>query len=181
MENFKLYIISGKARHGKTTIAKMISDKYKTMDKKCINTSYAKYIRMYATELTEWDGNMDTKPRTFLQNIGALLRSEVSPTFFIDRMKDDINLYKRFVDIITIDDARMPKEIDTFTGLYPNNVVTIKVIRPNFDSDLTPEQKSNITEVSLDNYDKYDYTIENDGSLDDLRNKIDSLIERIEK
>lgn len=181
MDKRKLFIISGKARHGKTTIAKFIDEEYLGKNKKVLRTSYAKYVKMYAEEITNWDGSDDDKPRTLLQNLGTLIRNDLEmPMFFVNRIEEDLKIYRNFVDVVTIDDARLPIEIDYFKENYDGVVYSILVSRPGFENDLTEIERSNITEIALDKYEKYDYTIVNDGSLEDLRNKIKELIERIE-
>lgn len=177
MEHFKLFIISGKARHGKTTLANMIKEYYKEKSEDSIITSYAKYIKMYAREITDWDGNEETKPRELLQALGILIRTHLNiPNILIDRIREDIKLYEIFFKYIIIDDARLPEEIDYFKRIYPNNVVTIHIERPNYINDLSEEENMHYTEQMLDNYADYDYTIINDGTLDNLKEKVRKLL-----
>ena len=42
----------------------------------------------------------------------------------------------------------------------------------NFDNGLTEEQKRHVSETEMSTFPEYDYIIINDGSLDDLREKI---------
>ena len=44
---------------------------------------------------------------------------------------------------------------------------------------MTEEQKKHPTEVDLDDYDKYDYKILNDGSISDLENKISDILKEV--
>ena len=57
-----------------------------------------------------------------------------------------------------------------------DNVVNILINRPHFDNDLTSNEKKHITERALVNYDNYDLIIENDGSLIDLKEKIQKVL-----
>ena len=79
-----------------------------------------------------------------------------------------------------VDDVRLPIEMDYYLERYPERIKTIHIIRPDFENDLTGKQRQHVTEIGLDNYDKYDYTIMNDGTLDDLREKVCALIEGID-
>ena len=56
----------------------------------------------------------------------------------------------------------------------------LNVIRPDFDNGLSLEEKEDITERELDDYKNYDYTIMNNGSLDELRSKVTSILEGLD-
>ena len=182
-ENLTIYLISGRARHGKTTTANMIKDYYKDKGMKSLVTSYAKYIKMYAQELSDWDGSEETKPRDLLQNLGTeIIREKLGKNeLFVRRIDDDLDVYNEYVQAVMIDDVRLPIEMDYFKERYPSRIKTIHIIRPNFETELNAKQQSHKTEVGLDNYGSYDYTIMNDGTLDDLRNKVYELIGEIQR
>lgn len=60
------------------------------------------------------------------------------------------------------------------------NVIKIKVVRPNAKTNLTEAQKRHESEIDLDNYNNYDYIITNDGTLEELKEKVQKIIEVIE-
>ena len=174
----KIYIISGKARHGKDTTAMFIKKAYS--DKKVINLAYGNYIKEFAMKISDWDGSDETKPRELLQTLGTdIIRNKIDKDFFVKRLCDDIKVYMNFFDIITISDARFVNEIDVPKKLF-DNVITIKVVRGNFETDLTNMQQMHASEVSLDNYNDYDFVIENDGTLSDLENKVLEVVKKVE-
>lgn len=171
----KIFIVAGKARHGKDTVASMIRDFY--ADKKCINLSYGSYIKDYAMKISDWDGSDETKPRELLQHLGTeVIRNNIDENFFIKRLCDDIRVYSYYFDVITISDARFPDEIDIPRKTF-SDVCVMKVVRSNFDSPLSEEQLKHRTETALDGYSNFDYVIENDGSLDDLRDKVKVILD----
>ena len=45
--------------------------------------------------------------------------------------------------------------------------------------ELNLSQKNHISETILDNYDKFDYVIDNSGTLEDLENKAKEILEKI--
>ncbi len=181
-ENLAIVLISGKAKHGKTTFANMLKEEHALIGRKAVATSYAKYLKLYAKELTDWDGTNDSKPRKFLQDLGTEIRVSLKkPEFFVKRLDDDIDVYSRYVSAVIIDDARLPLEIEYFKNKYPNQVKTIKIVRPNFANNLNELEQTHETENKLDNYETFDYNIINDGTLEDLRTKAHDLLERIEK
>ena len=57
------------------------------------------------------------------------------------------------------------------------NVITIRINRDNIDNNLTENQKNHITETALDNYNNFDYIIENNKDYDTLKNKVIKILE----
>ena len=76
---------------------------------------------------------------------------------------DDIKVYSYFYDVIIITDARLIDEIETVKDNF--ECITIRV-QNSLDNKLTYEQKNHITETNLDEYDKFDYIIENNEELE---------------
>ena len=174
----RLYIISGKARHGKDTTALAIKKAYQ--NKRVINLSYGSYIKEFAQKISDWDGTEETKPRELLQTLGTdVIRNKIDKEFFVKRLCDDIKVYSYYFDIITISDARFPNEIETPKRLF-DNVITIKVIRDGFESPLTSDERMHLTETALDDYDDFDYIIRNDGTISDLEEKVSKIVEKVE-
>ena len=68
-----------------------------------------------------------------------------------------------------IPDCRYKNEAFGFLDFDYKN---IRIERPNFDNGLTPEQKSHISEIEMNTFSEYDEIIINNGSLDDLREKV---------
>lgn len=179
----KIYLISGKARNGKDTIGNYIVDYYLKNNKKIIKTAYGKYIKMYTQELTSWDGKEETKDlyRDFFQSIGTqLIRQKMhKEDFFVRRMVEDIEVYQNFVDAVVISDVRFPIEINYLKEKFAN-IYSIRVIRPNFASELNEKQLKHETEISLTDEDNYDYRLINT-TLDKLKSDVEALLEGIEK
>lgn len=183
LENKKnyIYLICGKARHGKTTSGNMIHEIYEKQNMKVANTLIALYLKSYAKQFFGWDGSEETKPRDLLQELGTdIIRKKLNkPKFFINRTIEDIEILSNFFEAIIIDDVRFPEEIEDIKAKYPNTI-SIKINRPNFESELNAKQQMHATEVALNNYDKYDYVIENDGTLENLNKKIEEIIKKVD-
>lgn len=179
-KNPLIYLISGKARHGKDTTASIIKEYYEEKGNKVIILQYSSYIKEYAKKISNWDGSEETKPRQLLQQLGTdVIRKKIDSLFFVDAMLKDFKVYSYFFDVIIVSDVRAPEEID-----YPKNnfknVNVFNVRRVNFDDGLTEEQRNHYTEIALDNYNKFDYIVMNDGNIDDLKNKVNKILEGIE-
>ncbi len=158
----KLYLVSGKARHGKDTFSGYLKNAYENNGKKVIVTQLSKYIKYYAREMTGWNLTEEDKPRELLQVLGTdIIREKLGKeTLFIDRMKDDIEIFSCFYDAIIISDVRFKLEIDRLRESFPD-LIAINIFRPDFDNGLTEEQKKHKTEIDLDDYDKFDLRVIN--------------------
>lgn len=175
----KIYLVAGKSGSGKGEVAKIIKEYYLSIGKKAIITEFSKYVKMYAKEIIEWDGN-EPKPRKFLQDLGVTIRENMDmPLFFVNRMIEDIKVYKLYYDVIIIDDVRLPIEIDELKKAF-NNVYSMYVINQFEPSKLTLEEQMHITETALENYSNFDVTIVND-NIEKLDNRVIDFIEGVEK
>lgn len=176
----KIFIICGKARHGKDTIGGFIKDYYDKKNQKGLRLAYGDYIKNYAKAISGWDGNEETKPRELLQKLGTdIIRNDLGSMFFVEKMCDDIKVYSYFMDYLYISDGRFHEEVDTPRDVF-DNVIVIRVNRKNFVSPLTIEQQNHLTETALDDYDNYDYVIDNSGTLDELKDKVFKILEEVE-
>lgn len=168
-KNPKIYIIGGKAKHGKDTFSAYLKSEYERHNKKVIVTQLAKYIKYYAREMTGWDLSEESKPREFLQQLGTnVIRQQLKKDdLFINRMIDDIEIFSYFYDAIIISDVRLKKEINDLKKSYPDLIV-LHINRPDFDNGLTSEQKTHPTEIDLDDFNDFDIEITNT-TLDKLK------------
>lgn len=171
----EIYLVAGKAGSGKSEVSRIIKEYYESNNKKVIITEFSKYLKMYAKEILNWDGN-EPKPRKFLQETGVTIRENMDlPLFFIKRIMDDIKLYELYFDVVVISDVRLPEEIEEFKKNY-NNVHSIYVINQFEPSKLTIEEQMHPTETALEDYDNFDLTIAND-NINALDDKVVRFIE----
>lgn len=170
----RIFLIAGKAGSGKAEIARYIKEYYIYKLEESVITEYSKYIKMFAKELTDWDGQNGNKPRRYLQLTGAELRN-MDPNYFTKRMIEDINFYKNHVQNVIIDDVRMPNELKAIYDSY-DNVYSIYVINQFSTSKLSIEEQSDITETALENYEDFDLTLINDDE-NTLKDKVFKFLE----
>lgn len=172
----KIYLIAGKAGSGKSEIARYIKEYYIYQKQETAITEYSKYIKLFAKEITGWDGNGANKARDFLQGLGSYVRNELGePKLFTRRMLEDFDIYSNYVDVVVVSDVRYPIEIDEIKKEYPD-AVSILVINQFGQSKLTLEQQMHPSELALEDYDNFNYTIANDDSKT-LRDKIFKILE----
>ena len=175
----KIIILSGKARTGKDTSGLYFKEYYESKGFKVKLLAYASYIKMYAKEIIDWDGTDETKPRSFLQELGTeIIRERIDKLFFVNRIIEDIKVYSFFFDVIVITDARVEEEIVNLKRCF-KDVVSINVERPGFVNELNTNEQKHLTEVGLDRFEGYDYILVNDSSLDELRNKVNNIGDEI--
>ena len=173
--NPKIYMISGKAGTGKNTISSIIKEFY---GDNAIEISFSYYIKDYAKRISNWDGSEDTKPRELLQQLGIeLVRNNIDPMFFINRTLQDIKVFSYFYDVIIISGGRLVEELETIKKNYPNSI-SIGVISNN-ENKLTESEKNHFTEVALDNYNNYDYVINNNDSIEVLKNDVLNILKEV--
>ena len=85
-------------------------------------------------------------------------------------MKEDLNIYSNYADVVIISDVRMPKEI---IKMKKYNPLKIKVVSDEV-NDLTKEEQNHYTEHALDNFKNFDYVI----NKDEIFKVSDEIIER---
>lgn len=176
----KIILFGGKANSGKDSTAAYLGNYYRSRGLDVVNIQISYYIKMYAKEIAKWDGDNETKPRQLLQDLGTeLIRKQIDEYFFIKRILQDIDIYSRYFDIITISDGRLPEEFASIKVAYPETV-TVHIVRPDYNSRLTSKQKTHVTEALVDEI-EYDYDVINDGTLEDLEKKAIELGQIIEK
>lgn len=176
MKKMRIFLIAGKAGSGKGEVAKIIKEYYIYKLEKCVITEYSKPLKKFAQELTDWDGNPNTKPRKYLQDLGDQIR-KIDNKYFINTMLDDLKIYETLVDNVVISDVRMPDEIEDIKLNY-DNVYSICVENQFGASKLSVEEQAHITETALEDYAEFDYILAND-SYDNLKDKVFKFLEGI--
>lgn len=158
----KIILIGGKARNGKDTFGSFMKEYLESKGKKVCIMQISKYIKHFAIDYFGWDGREETKPRELLQELGTgVIREKMGKHyFFVTRLVEDMEVLDNFYDIALVTDVRLPLEYEFVKEKYPD-AIRIHIHRVDFENDLTGKQQKHITETALDNYDGYDYDIEN--------------------
>lgn len=168
--NPKIIIISGKASSGKSLSANIIKENTNNT----ILLAYADYLKMYAKNISGWDGSEDTKPRELLQQLGVeLIKNNINENMLINRIIEDIKVYSYFYDYIVITDARFPNEIESIKKEF-DNVISVRINRNIYSLDKKYQNHS--TETGMDEYNNYDYVIDNNNDLKALEIKVMEVV-----
>ena len=169
----KIFLISGKAGSGKNEVASIIKEQLGST----VITAFSKYIKLYALEFTDWDGRDITKPRAFLQGMGDKLRS-IDENFLLDRLLQDFKVYKSDFENVIISDVRLPHEIEYIKEKCKEDVYSIRVNSIKNKRNLNESEKEHHTELDLDNYEKFDFIIENNFD-ESLKEDVKKVLEEI--
>ena len=170
----KIILIGGKARSGKDTTADFVIESLKEKGLNPCRLQLSSYIKYYAMKYFGWDGEEETKPRDLLNKLATeIIREKIDPEFHIKRLIEDIKVLSYFFDCFIVSDIRFPLEIEKVKENF-DNVTTIKLIRES--DELDSSQKAHVSETALDDYDGFDHIINNSGTLEDLKNKVNEII-----
>lgn len=104
-------------------------------------------------------------PRSILQLLGTEAgRSIIHPNIWINSLFSD---YKDCTSNWIITDTRFPNEADSIKN---RDGILIRINRENNNTD------THLSETSLDNYENWDYTINNNRTIQDLINKVEDIL-----
>ncbi len=174
----RIFLVAGKAGSGKGEVAKYIKEYYIYKLETCLITQYSKYLKKFAMELTDWDGNDNTKPRTYLQELGDKIRS-IDSKYFVNNMLNDLKIYETLCNNIVISDVRLPEEIEDIKLNY-DNVYAIYVENQFSASKLSLKEQMHRTETALEDYNDFDYVLPND-TMESLKDKVFKYLEGLDK
>ena len=161
----KIYITSGVGRSGKDTFCEFVSKYIPTY-----KYSIADLSKEAATILG-WDGGKTEKDRRFLSDI-IDLATEYNDSPFQDVVSivTDFKSNKIETDVLFVD-MRRPKDIARAVETFDAETVLLRNPR-------VKPIETNHADANVENY-KYDYIIENDGTLEQLENVAEFFVREI--
>lgn len=174
----QILLFSGKAQAGKTATALIVKEKLESMGKNVLKISYGDLVKYVCKQYFGWNGQKDEKGRTMLQYIGTDIIRHRKPDYWVNFVKEFVKLFEDEFDYVVVDDSRFLNEMVSWIK-DGWDVVTVRVIRENFISNLTTEQLNHPSETDLDNFD-FDYYIISDNGLDKLIVEVDKFMEYLE-
>lgn len=165
----KVICISAHARHGKDQSAEFLKEIFEASGKTVLITHYADLLKYICKTFFGWNGEKDNHGRSMLQRVGTDIIGTQKPDFWVDFLIDILHFFEDDWDIVLIPDCRFPIEVSKMKHNFDTKLLRIE--RPNFDNGLSVEQKNHASETALDNY-EYDAVIQNNGTLEELRDKL---------
>ena len=175
--------VSAKARHGKDTFADAFKKVAEEQKYRVLTIHYADILKYVCKEYFRWDGKKDEVGRHILQYVGTDLCRKNHPDVWVNCVIELVKGLQTEYEFVIIPDTRFPNEINAWENTDFFNF-TIRINRVNedgteFDNGLTPEAKSHLSEIALDDY-GFNYTVENK-DIGDLEVAAQAILEDILK
>ena len=176
----KLILISAKLQHGKDTTAELLKIELENNGKRVLIAHYADLLKYICKTFFNWDGIKDEKGRSILQYVGTDVIRHQCIDYWVKFMMEFLFMFRKEWDYVLIPDTRFPNEIEYANSSWigEENVFTVRINRPKFNSGATQEQLNHPSECALDGY-EFDYYIENNGTLEDLQTKCENLVDKL--
>lgn len=171
-----MYIIgfTGKMGSGKTTAARMLSERsgFPIL-------SFATPIKEVAKSCFDWDGKKDSRGRRLLQVIGTEAGREYCSDIWIQKLWEKILELKATdpaIKAVIIDDVRFNNEA-LFVNRYGYVFEIVRPVKVSFWEKLRGffnRTSNHSSEAGLDKS-YIEWTVDNSGSIDNLRDKITAI------
>lgn len=170
----KVVIVNGRPGAGKTTFEDICQA---LMGPFCRSRSTIDQIKEIAKR-ARWNGEKTPEARKFLSDLKALCRDYNDLPF--QDIKRTLRLFESDLRIYGVEnhsaillvDSREPEEIQRFKDEM--NAITVLIRRAAIEN----EETSNQSDAGVFNF-NYDYTIDNNGSIDDLKNEAENFLKLI--
>ena len=171
----EVILISGKAGHGKDTLAGFLKELMEKDGKSVLITHYGDLLKHLCRNLFNWDGKKDEHGRHLLQYVGTDVIRKQDPDYWVKFMHKLLELFKDEWDYVLIPDTRFPNEIEGMADFNPKH---IRIVRPGFNM-LTEEQQKHPSETALDNYSNIWEIVANYEPIERLRKTAEGVYKRI--
>ena len=177
-------LVSGKAGVGKTTLSKLLLDKFaEKEDLSSFIIPFASSLKKVATMLG-WDGKKDCKGRKLLQHLGGVLR-EYDTSTWVRLSYGFISSAPMDIEVVISDDWRFPDECRYLKENPAYQVFTIRVEAPDREILKGTPEYDDVSETSLpsgftvESESVYDLEVRNDGTLEELNTTADNVVQYI--
>jgi len=167
--------IAGRAGSGKSEVARMVIDSGDDV----WAVPFAGPLKEIATHQFGWDGEKDARGRRLLQMLGTDVGRAYDPQIWVKKFRDRIDTLRLWHGIrwVVSDDVRFENEA---AEIHRMGGVVVRVNRPIIDGVTDCPPDDHVSEQPLPQ-DCIDYTIRNDGTLEQLRGLVDLVLREIGK
>lgn len=164
--------------HGKDTVALMIKEELERNGKRVLIAHYADLLKYMCKMFFGWNGEKDDAGRELLQRVGTdIVRGKHDSSYWVRSLIGMVKMFDGEWDYVLIPDARFPDESVHLGHNYHVDSIHLRIVRKGFKSPLSKEQQEHESETALDTCTP-DLLIINDGTLEELKSKVEQLVER---
>ena len=166
----KVIVINGRPTSGKSSFIRLCKELYHST----YELSMVDLVKLIAKDFG-WDEVKDEKGRRLLADIKATA-CRYNPNIIYDDIDNNIkyynmNAFRAGKEAIFFINARNPADINYLVKKY--NAISLFIDNPN-----VPMVESNPEDKGVENY-RYDVTIVNDGTMDELKAKAEKFLEEL--
>ena len=123
--------LNGKFRHGKSYLAKHITEEAERQGLRAETVSFAEPLKDLCRREFGWDGVKDARGRLLLQTVGTDAGRSYNENIWVDKWMERVRGLSGSVDLVISDDMRFPNEVDAIESM---GGVTCRVLRLNGDA-----------------------------------------------
>lgn len=182
----KVVAISGKARHGKDTVATELKKQLEEMGGKVLIIHQGDFLKWIAKSYLGWNGKKDEEGRSLLQWIGTHNREVGLDDVYVETVINIIALLSDKFDYVIIPDLRYKNELHRLKAKYQDDCYLVRVNRVVFNNskysayknDLTEEQNKHKSETDLDYFLGWEYIITN-YVLEGIPDQVNKIVEEL--
>ena len=182
----KVVAISGKARHGKDTVATELKKQLEEIGGKVLIIHQGDFLKWIAKSYLGWDGKKDEEGRSLLQWIGTHNREVGLDDIYVETVINTITLLSDKFDYVIIPDLRYKNELHRLKAKYQQHCYLVRVNRVVFNNSnyspykngLTAEQNKHKSETDLDYFCGWEYIITN-YILEGLPNQVKKIVKEL--
>lgn len=169
-------IMNDRVSNVKAMIMNFTSSHFTDMQSQAFTNEILKNLNDLMIQPHNWYEEKTPVTRSILQIYGTeIFRDRVKQSYWVDRVYDRLTKSNEEVTLVT--DARFPNELDVFSKEFLGNnglkAVSVRVERG------TGIQDDHPSETALDDYECFNYLIDNNGTLEELRASAKALVEEI--
>lgn len=172
----KIICVSGKARHGKDTLAGILKNTLEDRGQRVMITHFGDLLKYICKMFFEWNGEKNEEGRTLLQYVGTDVIRSKEPNYWTNFIINVLSMFPNEWDYVLIPDCRFPNEFECFKD-HGFETYLVRIDRPGYNSGLTEEQLHHHSETAMDQY-KADYYVVNT-TLESVENQIIHVLDMV--
>ncbi len=176
-----IILLSGKAGTGKSFFAEKLRLAFEYRNYNVEVQHFASVLKSIAKQYFWWDGVKDEKGRKLLQHLGDVGREYDKNVWVKNLIELRLMTSPKYPqDVIIIDDWRFPNEYQYLKDNLNYSIYTIEMIAPDR-AILKGEAAKHISEVALEEFNSYNFIVNNSEGIniiDSVKEIVDEIVEK---